>query len=138
MREILFRGKSLYDNEWIEGFYVHANEAYGKDVDRHFIIKHGEFEYDNYDAWEVIPETVGQFTGLFANGKKIFEGDIIRHGKKYGFVNYLEGCFCVKQCAPKENRNNPAIDIIFEKHPNDIEIIGNGYDNPEHLRSENK
>lgn len=141
MREILFSGKSLYDNEWIEGFYVHANEAYGENIDRHFIIKHGEFEYDNYDAWEVIPETVGQYTGLTdKNGKKIFEGDIVRVCLSpeidIGVVKFDEriASFII-DFNPCELGTFLDMFLAIQEVGNKVwvEVIGNIHDNPELL-----
>lgn len=133
MREILFRGKSLYDNKWVEGFYVHANKAYGEDIDRHFIIEHGEFEYDNYDAWEVYPETVGQYTGLCDKNGKIFEGDIF----EWGYAGVKEFRYAIVYDAELAS-------FVGERHFGfvslngvDIEVIGNVYDNPELLEVDN-
>ena len=81
-----------------------------------------------------IPETVGQYTGMTdKNGKRIFEGDIIRcGGKVVGVVNYHDCCFCVRFIMKDHaNRSNPAMDIIENEYPNDIEVIGNIHDNPE-------
>jgi uncharacterized phage protein (TIGR01671 family) len=73
MREIIFRGKRVDNREWVEGDLVH--DAFNG-ASRNIAI--GIQEKGCYPV-EVIPETVGQFTGLHdKEGKKIWEDDMIR------------------------------------------------------------
>lgn len=77
MREIKFRAKRVYNNQWVYGYY--------------FIDLENKLPYimlaeqiHTPEEWvfksiQVVPETVSQFTGLHdKNGKPIFEGDILR------------------------------------------------------------
>ena len=97
MREILFRGKT-YDGEWVEGSLI-CQEEYccileaaekGDPVDYPYVsAKTGCI--DGY-ATPVIPETIGQFTGLTdKNGKKIFEGDTFKFPDEV-FESYYTSC----------------------------------------------
>ena len=140
MREILFRGKAIAVDRFVEGSYYHQTEFYGDECDEHYIISSKDVLEDNMICCdEVIPSTVGQYTGLTdKNGKKIFEGDIIQRLPKYKTdtvetyeVIFLEGSFqyaCLgkKYCYSFD-------DSEFGICSNQYEVIGNIHDNPELL-----
>lgn len=126
MREILFRGKRTDNGEWVEGYL--------------YITQNGEYEISNYCKyydWErytyiVIPETVGQYTGLLdKNGKKIFEGDIIQslETKETAVVQWFpEHSAFMVWC-----KSSNEVGFLYECTKSNIEVIGNIYDNPELL-----
>ena len=92
----------------------------------------GESKDYGYTCIEVIPETVGQYTGVTdKNDTKIFEGDIVTmpsyHGGKHKTVVYFKnGKFAV------DGSNYSFKDIC----PRNMEVIGNIHDNPELLNGE--
>lgn len=136
MRLIKFRGKAVMSiDELDERGINHTNGwIYGNLIsngDHPYIV--GDIieateEYIVHEQWvPVIPETVGQFTGLDDRyGKDIYEGDIgwDEYYEVYGVVEYDESNFLFIF----EN----IVDDLYENNKG-IEIVGSRYDSPELL-----
>lgn len=133
MRENLFHGKRKDNGEWVEGCLL------GNDVivpkGQPFHICHNILD-SALTVYEVIPETVGQYTELpDKNGRQIFEGDICKvtvftcEGEDKHFL--CEVCFDYSSFIFRERS---GLDILFSDicdFDTDVEVIGNIYDNPE-------
>lgn len=140
MREILFRGKRDDTGEWIEG-----DLRQDKDLGKSYILGWDYYEED----WElqrepfeceVIPESVGQYTGLTdKNGTKIFEGDIVHavyQSNYIGCKNIDFGIGVVKYEGSYYGGAAYGIDIIGKSGlriftaslEHGTEVIGNIYD----------
>lgn len=128
-RKMLFRAKHIHamdsnehlDGTWVHGYLSDENYIYDKSLE-------GEFLIDE--------DTICQYTGLTdKNGKKIFEGDILRHAdetilktvwndRKYGFAaQCVKGSVLLKDCKWG----------LWEFESDEVEVIGNVFDNPELL-----
>lgn len=154
MREILFRGKRVDNGEWVEGYLSKSRDVDGK-------LKHCiDFEEKGVMCSSiVIPETVGQYTGLDdRNGDKVFEGDIVkityndrltRRLEKEDYESYMKEFCLVEQvvfykgafCSKVEIENMPlyrplGFDLYAKSMLKELEVIGNIHDNPELLEVE--
>lgn len=130
-REILFRGKRKDNGEWVYGDLIHR-KIWSSEL---YIIRVEDNGFDSYIEYEVIPKTVGQYTGLTdKNGKKIFEGDIVldikgdTHIVTWASKTAMFRCVCIKQAY--KSGNNRSCDVMIGAVKT---IIGNIYDNPELL-----
>ena len=153
MREILFRGKKKDSGEWVCGDLIQLHE----EASYWYILPEGissemyedePYHFRQNDVMcsvalaKIIPETVGQFTGLTdKNGKKIFEGDIIRFEDNLYIVQrecdtlggyWAETGYILKQIGWDDYIHfTDTIDdwcnemIVF--------VVGNKWDNPELL-----
>ena len=172
MKEICFRGKKFDNGEWVIGDLIQLE----KEAKYWYILPFGVsaelYETELYKFREndvmcevalakIIPETVGQYTGLTdKNGKKIFEGDIIRYAYLDEYMCYIESLespedyedcnfenlWTVDEVIYGINIGYPAFDLnrhdwevnglsnLIETAEYYFEVIGNIYDdNPELL-----
>ncbi len=164
MREILFRGKPVerfltqmqITNQWDENGFVYGSLIVSED--RCYICTYAECTMNTIignghaTMVEVIPETVGQFTGMADNGVKIFEGDIVKthyaNTKKNDFVEQIvfqNGKFCSMFELSGGGKMFANLADGIPHLPQDksvymewCEIIGNIHDNPELLKGEEK
>lgn len=126
MRDILFKGKRKYNGKWVYGNYAVTDN----NEKQHFIFQNKAFEF------VVIPETVGQFTGLTdKNGKKIFEGDILReayHPEQDVIIEWSDGSLGFRRANKPKDCVYSTIRYM-QNAMSRLKIIGNIYDNPELL-----
>lgn len=135
MREILFRGKRVDNGEWIEGYFA-------KSGDRTFIIIDNDFAVGYVKMKEVVPETVGQYSGVEdKDDNSIYKDDIVRfdyvdddgNDSHEDFVIiFANGAFRAQylgnlKCAPH---------TFDEIGINECYVVGNIHDNPELLQED--
>ena len=133
MREIKFRGKRIDNGEWVIGYFVvNPDEKY-------YITEPSAMFFI-----EVLPESVGEWTGLLdKDGKEIFEGDVVEYkfleGFECGYEDYTFSeearsirrsvSFVGGQFAPREYYNE-CEDGFYSYRTFDFEVIGNLTDTP--------
>lgn len=159
MREILFRGKNADNGEWVYGSYfahqkirlcIVRDESEVEENTQHLIVQDAlacDWGFKNgMQVVDVLPETVGEYTGLTdKNGKKIFEGDILQD--KFGQIKIVDysdewGAFrtCFVRALNDEGKivatvgGASFVGTIWRKY----EVIGNIHDNPELLEVKNE
>ena len=150
MRDIIFRGKQITDKKWVMGG-VDTSTDKKPYITRRAMYRPDTRDWDTAEYYEhnphytracidIIPETLGQFTGLTdKNGLKIFEGDICKfreweRGEMcwVGEVLYEHQQFIISG-GPNEECSTEFFLQMSRFIPENIEVIGNIHDNPELL-----
>lgn len=129
-REILFKAKRKDNGEWVKGYYVFIKGV-------HYIYT-GELRsgglYVVPERFEIDPSTICWYTGLTdKNGKKIWENGIVKtnRGRLCKVIWFSSPKYQGWDLIPIETKNpSPSQWDIWE----DLEFIGNIFDNPELLK----
>ena len=136
MREILFRGKIKGSGEWVEGNL--ATVKWWLDGSPITVIIPSDSYLDPRSGQgtiryvEVIPETVGQWTGRYdrINFKKIYEDDVVEAMMDHGPAGWIKERIIVEFAYAPGGYQWKYFDM------NTMEVIGNIHDNPDILRGE--
>lgn len=150
MREIKFRGKVKQSWNYKQGEWVYGGISFHKDG---FTYICPERFSDYNEEIEVIPESVGQFTGLYdKNGKEIYEGDVLEIIKfslfeednpetQVGDVFWHNGAFHTREIYSSDGYdeiNNVLQELCYSDGTYnswaECKIIGNIHDNPELIK----
>lgn len=141
MREILFKAKRIDNGEWVEGYYTEYN---GKTfIGINIFIYSDIFEVfcTPLIRWlEVDPETLCQFTGLCdKNGKRIWENNVVWlvcNGEEHVYQIVWDNSELDFKATNGEE--NYGLNFEYLLCCDEIEVIGNIFDNPELLQEEHK
>ena len=137
----LFRGKKKESGKWIYGDLRHISDGHGGYI--LCIVDNTNGKNNDVTGVEVIPETVGQCTGLTdKNRTKIFEGDIVKgiaySVTKTGVIVWIDeissfGVRYFNAQNPTAWENSSILRCVSMGKTDEFaaEVIGNIHDNPE-------
>ncbi|MDR2597255.1 MAG: YopX family protein [Treponema sp.] len=127
--EYLFRGKDKETGKWHYGYLVpHMNDAINRRSIKVYDVK---AERAWATEFEVIPETISQYSGLLdKNGVKLFDKDIVRYDGKIYLIAWHDKFACFAAIIPNDADGGAKM-----CNANKFEKIGNFFDNPELLES---
>lgn len=138
MREILFKAKRIDNGKWSEGYYVKTGEA------SYIVVPYSQADISGAEGStiEVDANTICQYTGLTdKNGNKIWENDVVKFEdcemsteSGYGdcFVNVGKIAYDTDTMSYFIT-DRITVDMEDMDIKNDVEVIGNIFDNPELL-----
>lgn len=130
MRDIKFRGINKSAKQWAYGDLLHKD---GKVFMGYWVTDANSPSGDGYVECEVIPETIGQYTGLHdKNGTDIYEGNIMTDDVNNYAVVFYEGAWRLKLNA----KNGDTWWKSLDRYTNKLKVIGNIYENPELLKED--
>lgn len=134
-REILFCGKRKDNGNWIIGYYFEREEKCFITIDTYPIDEPYNKAPMRIIAVEVIPETVGDYTGASdKNDKRIFEDDILQNSSGI-FVVFWDEHF-LHWCTKNEKGHGCfALRTLVSDKKRPCEVVGNIHDNPELLEA---
>ena len=139
-RTIKFRGQRKSDKQWVYGSLLELRNSEGIETwgikDTCYNVNNGRIDLIPH---EVIPETVGQYTGLLdRNNKEIFEGDVLNgefatglglKSTKYKSFNFSISFHGHDACFHSDMPENYG-KYRFLPHVSNCIIVGNIHDNP--------
>lgn len=139
-REILFRAKKVEGGEWVDGYIVKKHGTY-------FLYDINNSDTCRQNNYLIDEDTICQYTGLTdMNGKKIWEGDIIKYhfGEVYAPVKFGEYQSCFDSTSTShvgfyvdwDEKHDVRKDLGYWIKLVDAEVVGNIFDNPELLEEE--
>jgi uncharacterized phage protein (TIGR01671 family) len=136
MREILFRGKAIHrdegchrteyqNGEWVYGLVTKLYDEQFKNLPAEMTNTNG------ISGIEIDYKTIGQYTNMLdKNGKKIFEGDIVDFSKRPDNGDYGAVIYDADETEFGIEYYNIYRSLGKNYYPENIEVIGNIYDNP--------
>ena len=134
MREILFKAKRKDDGKWVEGYYQKRYDLLGNK--EHLIFR--AYSYTVWEYTEINPETLCQFTGLCdKNGKRIWENDVVLlvcDGKEHIYQIVWDNSELDFKATKGEENYGTNYEYLL--CCDEIEVIGNIFDNKELLQEE--
>lgn len=148
MREILFKAKRIDNGEWVEGFYYKMSETtycFAEDYEWNPVPEHHYILQERMTDWglpnqiiqiEVDSKTLCQFTGIYdKNGKRIWENNVVLlvyDGKEHIYQIVWDNSELDFKATNGEENYGTHYEYLL--CCDEIEVIGNIFDNPELLQ----